>query len=409
MELPDGPFEGEGVSLAHRLMEAGYFSGDFYNVIVREDGGLGIYLVDIEGHGFAAAAEALRVKDVLSKTGIPWSSGDGAELLETTDRLISEELATQQIAITISFTEINTRKMEIFHANAGMPCPLLFRWNKEEAELLESSGSYVGAGYTSNLAQRSEARAEVKDKDILVLFSDGITEARDSAGRLFGRDGIIAAVANVRAASPGQIADCILSAARAHAGKDVPEDDQTLIVLKLDQRAQDTSQQVTLKRSEVSTALTEFRLRNASDTGRVSHERLRVELRDWAISRGYDDQSARKVWAATWEAIQNAIKYGSERGEVLRILLRAAQAGVLEVEIIQPRAWRDWESELSEAKKNAVLDKVAMPDVPALGGTAIMLLLATKISVSHQGRNVTMRFSLDDLADAGKEVTDAGG
>src|SRR5439155_11088650 len=54
LQLPEGPVEREGLKLAHRLRQSTTISGDFYNVIPRGDGTLGIYLVDIEGHGLRA-------------------------------------------------------------------------------------------------------------------------------------------------------------------------------------------------------------------------------------------------------------------------------------------------------------------------------------------------------------------
>ena len=95
------------------------------------------------------------------------------------------------------------------------------------------------------------------------------------------------------------------------------------------------------------------------------------------------------MWLATWEAIQNAVKHGSQPGEVIDIhFLPPDEAGRLRVSLVQPRAWEAWEQALGAPRKAEV-----EAGKFRLGGTIIMHWLADQIRVTDQGRNITLLFS----------------
>ncbi len=71
--------------------------------------------------------------------------------------------------------------------------------------------------------------------DLLVMFSDGILEVRDNNGRIFGQDGINEVVLRNRGQSPDKIADAIMEAVAQHTGLMQPDDDQTLVVVLIEE------------------------------------------------------------------------------------------------------------------------------------------------------------------------------
>lgn len=400
MAVPESPFERPGLRVVHRLERASSMSGDFYNLIPRGDGSLGIYLVDVEGHGLIAAQQAQSVKQVVSRPGLDWGTGEARQQLELADRLISEDLGAQHVAVTMNFTEVDPATRVVRHANAGMPFPLLFRGGQAQPDLLQAAGVYVGAGYGRYPVQPERVEAQAGDGDILILYSDGIVEAKDHRGRLFGQRGIIAAVARVGLESPERIVDEIFQAVKAHADRSFPDDDQTLIVVQIGNPARG------VRLTEVKTldivgddeSGIECSLMNAGDTGFASHEYLRTAVKGWAEAHGFSEARARQIWVAAWEAIQNAVKHGSRRGDVIHIRLRSL-GGVLNIELVQPMLWRNWDAELGERRKKMLDDSQEL----LLGGTVIMLKLADKISVSNQGRKIVMHFSANPEGRQGEQ------
>ena len=396
IELPKGPFVRPGIRLAHRYLPAEDIAADFYNLIPRENGSLGIYLVDVAGHGLAAAQHAQAIHQAVRRSGTEWGRGQASGELDLADRLISDELGDQNIAASMNFTEIHPNSMRVRHANAGMPSPLLFRYGHAQPEPLLASGTFVGAGYSRYPVKPRQAEVSVGDGDLLLIFSDGVTEAKDSRGRLFGQQGIVAAVSRSRLESPESIVDEILAAVRQHTGRKTAEpDDIVLIAVKigktvLGSRAPGVR---TLVQLEGAPEVLEFELRNAADAADACDRELKGQVMSWAQSRGTNEARARQIWAATWEAMLNALRHGSTLGDFINVTLRVGKQGMLEVEIRQPRIWPEWDTVLGAWGKARIQEKNAGI---FLGGAVIMLKLATQISVANRGRQVLMRFQAED-------------
>jgi serine phosphatase RsbU (regulator of sigma subunit) len=381
-------FKRSGIHIAHRRIQTITISGDFYNFIPRSDESFGIYFVDVEGQGLFASNQARSLYQAL--TVEDWGMENAGRELEKADELVRQGAIFQkeEAAFCMNFTEIDPKKMEIRHANAGMPFPLLFKRGEAEPHILRAAGVYVGAGYSNYPVKPKMVVEKVGDGDLLVIASDGILEARDSRGRIFGQKGITAAVYRTRDKSPEEIADEIIWAVQKHTGKEEPDDGQTLVIVQIGQPVVETHL-VELKTLEKRNGV--FSLMNAGDTGSVCHNELRKQLKTWAQSQGFADQRRiTQVWAATWEAIQNAVKFGSKSGDVIHIrLIPPGQEGFLEVEMTQPLLWEDWDKCLGNRRKEEVNESGQI----LMGGTVVMLWLADEIRVTDLGRRIIMRFS----------------
>ena len=379
-------FKMAGINLAHRNNQATTISGDFYNFIERSDGSLSIYFIDIQGHGLSAALQARALYQTLMDGD--WGMGDARTELERADQLVEQSFVHQKdgISVTMNFTEVDPHKGVIRHANAGMPFPLLFRWGQAQPEAIRAAGLYIGGGYSRYPAAPAEAMTAAGDGDILIIMSDGIIEARDRKGRIFGQRGIVAAVSRSREETSEEIATEILRAVENHTGREKPEDDQTLVVLQIGEQLKETvlTPVQTLEGNHET-----FRLLNAGDTGTACHDKLRAILKAWASDQGYSERRTSQIWVATWEAIQNAAKYGSRRGDVINVgFIPIAKDRSLGVEIRQPLIWKDWNNYLGRSMKIELKS-----DRPFIGGSIIMLHLADEVSVRDQGRRVTMWFA----------------
>lgn len=376
----------QDVYLAHRRIQATTISGDFYNFLPRADGSIAIYFVDVEGHGLSAALQARSLYQAV--TDGEWGMNDARQELERADDLVSKGAIFQKEGrgLCMSFTEIDPDKMIIRHANAGMPFPLLFRHGQSQPDAIQAAGVYVGAGYSRYPAEPRSAEVKVGNGDFLILASDGILEARDDRGRIFGQRGITAAVTRTNPSSPEGIADEIVRAVRRHSQSETPEDDQTLVVAQIGELKVE-ARLARLKTLEEKDGV--FSLLNAGDTGTACHDELRENLKQWASQQGATHRRIKQIWSATWESIQNAYKYGSKPGDVINIrFVPPADDGFLEVRIRQPLVWENWDESLGDRARRAV-----QTDRVMLGGTVIMLRLASDVRVADLGRMITMRFS----------------
>ena len=401
LQLPKSPFRREGIELAHRLKQSTTISGDFYQLIPRQDGTLGIYLVDVEGHGLTASQTAQDIHRLLTDSSLNWGLGEPREQLRIADRRVSEEFGDRKISATMCFAEIDPASKVIRFANAGMPYPLLFRRGESQPEVLRAAGFFVGDGYSRFPAQPDRAEASVSDGDILVLFSDGIPEAANSAGRTFGQPGVINAVETALSLDPESVADTILHEVKRHSGEDKPADDQSLLVVRIGEPADEPARTrvEVIQITETSDEL-EASIWNAEGIGNELDLKLRPRILGWV---GADRSAfANSIWAAIWEAVANAVKHGSERGDLVTLRLTRAGAGRVEVVQVQPKRWPEADVTLGERRLLEVRALAASSrDEPLENwlmiletdvGTAIMLKEASEVRLAKNGRILTMLF-----------------
>ena len=353
LQPPKSPFRREGIELAHRLKQSTTISGDFYQLIPRQDGTLGIYLVDVEGHGLTVSQTAQDIHRLLTDSSLNWGLGEPRKQLRIADRRVSEEFGDRKISATMCFAEIDPVNKVIRFANAGMPYPLLFRRGESQPEVLRAAGFFVGDGYSRFPAQPDRAEVSVSDGDILVLFSDGIPEAANSSGRTFGQPGVINAVETALSLDPENVADTILDEVRRHSGEDKPADDQSLLVVRIGEPPAEParSRVEVIQITETSDQL-EASIWNAVGIGNELDEKLRPRILKWVGS----DRSAfaNSIWAATWEAVANAVKHGSERGDLVTLRLTRADSRQVEVVQVQPKRWPDADVTLGERRRREV-------------------------------------------------------
>jgi sigma-B regulation protein RsbU (phosphoserine phosphatase) len=120
------------------------------------------------------------------------------------------------------------------YINAGHLPPLLVRYEDEgEPRIvrLDQGGPVLGL---LPGARYSQAVEPVMPGDLLVVFSDGILEATNSSDDEFGEQGIVSAIEKHWSRPPSEICAAVLEAVRVFLGKELPHDDQTLLIVRLD-------------------------------------------------------------------------------------------------------------------------------------------------------------------------------
>jgi anti-sigma regulatory factor (Ser/Thr protein kinase) len=127
---------------------------------------------------------------------------------------------------------------------------------------------------------------------------------------------------------------------------------------------------------------------NDADAARRSHEEVRRQIRAWVLRSGGNSTMSRQVWAATWEAVQNAIRYGSKPGDPIQITLAKEQSG-LRIRVTQRRRWPAAEKEIAEARQNLKSQNRRL----RLGGLVTMSNLASTVNVSNRQRTIEIHFN----------------
>ncbi len=199
--------------------------GDYYDYIELPGGRYALGLGDVAGKGLSAALlmcmfqASLRA---LSELDLP-----PEETLIRLNRLLYRRIPENRF-VTFFYALLDPARHTLTYINAGQTAPLHVRPGAA-VERLPQTGRPLG--FFENVAY-SAARLAFAPGDILVCYSDGVTECRDGDDKEFGEERLVRLVQESRAAAPVEIATRITEAIRRHHASPSAEDDVTLVVLK---------------------------------------------------------------------------------------------------------------------------------------------------------------------------------
>jgi sigma-B regulation protein RsbU (phosphoserine phosphatase) len=202
--------------------------GDFYDIIPLPDGRLVLALGDVAGKGSPAAllmALLLAMLRTLVDEGL-----EAARLIERLNVQVARHSPASRF-ITFFYALYDPRTGDLQFVNAGHLPPLLLRADGRLERVTASTGSGLALGMFDH-ATYSTNHVTIEPGDLLVLYTDGITEAENRSGKEFEDTGLEAVVRHMAASAPDQIGNAILSAVTTYAADARLTDDLTALVLK---------------------------------------------------------------------------------------------------------------------------------------------------------------------------------
>jgi phosphoserine phosphatase RsbU/P len=212
--------------VAARCLPADSVGGDFYTFSRLGRGRVGVMLGDVASHGFSAA---LIMALVLAAAGIHAAASVTpdetlAALLESLD----SELAKTEMYFSVFYGVLDPLTGRLDYANAGHP--YAFRVPRlGEPERLDTTAPPLGLA-TAGSIKRRQVPWRV-GADLLVLWTDGLVDARNEAGEPFGEQRLLAEVCAHRTQPVEEIVHAVLAQAEAFGSH--PVDDRTLLVLRI--------------------------------------------------------------------------------------------------------------------------------------------------------------------------------
>ncbi|MDR3748887.1 MAG: SpoIIE family protein phosphatase [Acidobacteriota bacterium] len=217
-----------GIDYAGACRSALGVGGDYYDFLALPAGKLGIAIGDVSGKGIAAAltmaslqaslrSEATRAPDNLSL------------MMSNVNRLLYEASASNTYA-TFFYGQYDPASRQLTYVNAGHNPPMLFHCSNGEWPLtrLETGGTVVGLLENSSYRQ---AALTIAPGDMLIAFTDGISEAMNDAQDEFGEERLIETINCCAGLSPTEIIAGIMRTADAFVAGVKQNDDMTLVVL----------------------------------------------------------------------------------------------------------------------------------------------------------------------------------
>lgn len=218
-----------GLEFAATLKPAYHVGGDFYDV-QPVDGGLAIMVGDVAGKGIPAAMLTALIHATLKSEAQHISQA--GELLHVINRLLYDELDRSDTFITTFLAVLKTDPLELSYASAGQTAALL--WRAAGQEVLELGSTGLPLGISPDL-EFNQSRIPLAHGDVLVLYSDGITEAENEHGRVFGTQALVDLLLAAHPAPAGQHLHMILRALDLHRGEIPLRDDVVLFLARVEE------------------------------------------------------------------------------------------------------------------------------------------------------------------------------
>jgi serine phosphatase RsbU (regulator of sigma subunit) len=197
--------------------------GDFFAFVDLPSGAVGIMLGDVAGKGPAAALLAALVQGMFDIEA-PAGGGPAATLARINRRLAARDLAARYATMTYGVLEPGGG---FVYANAGHLPPALVI--PGHVSWLTAGGPAVGMFAD---ARFEEERLSLAGGDTLVLFSDGVPDARNRADEEFGQSRLVDSLLAGAAGGPRDVLDCVLASVRGFCGGADPIDDITVAVTR---------------------------------------------------------------------------------------------------------------------------------------------------------------------------------
>lgn len=224
--LPDAMPELDNVQLAGRNYPSQQVGGDYFDVIKRSESQTYLSIADVTGKGVPASLLMANLQSMIHiLTPLELS------LAGATDKINDIMYTNTPSDKFISFFWgcLNTETRTFTYVNAGHNPPLLFRGNDEEPKNLHEGGLLLGAMPTMTPYQ--EGRVELQPGDLIVFYTDGVTEARNADNEEYEEHRLMDCVQRNRQAAPQSLLETIVDDVQRFSNYRIG-DDLTLLILK---------------------------------------------------------------------------------------------------------------------------------------------------------------------------------
>ncbi|HEY8561003.1 MAG TPA: SpoIIE family protein phosphatase [Pyrinomonadaceae bacterium] len=219
----------EGLDYTGACRPALGVGGDYYDFLELPEGKFGIAIGDVSGKGIGASLMMASLQASLRGQAIHCGS-NLAELMKHVNTLVYDASTSNRYA-TFFYAQLDTRTRKLTYVNAGHNPPFVLRKNGDVLRL-EEGGAVVGM-LPSMFVNYTQGDIELEAGDVLVGFTDGISEAMNPAEEEWGEDAMLEELKNVYELPAEEILNHIVVCADRFANGAKQHDDMTMIIIKI--------------------------------------------------------------------------------------------------------------------------------------------------------------------------------
>ena len=221
----------DGYSIAASCTPSLEVGGDLYDFLTTSDGRFGIGVADVSGKGVPAALYMTLTKGLLAS--ITKDSSDLPQVIEAVNRHL-HTVTRKKVFVTMALGFLDPQKRQLHYVRAGHN-PIVWRQAGRKSTTLVAPGG-MGLGITAGrvfASQTKMAKMDLDEGDAVVFYSDGVTEAMNSSLEQFGEQRLMDAVERTDHLDATGAHNSILGEVREFLNGVHPQDDMTLVVLRV--------------------------------------------------------------------------------------------------------------------------------------------------------------------------------
>lgn len=226
--LPDRAPDIEGIELHGLCVPTNQIGGDYYDYLHRDRERIDLVIADVSGHSIGAA---LLIAETRAFIRAKSESLQGpAQIIRAVNAFILTDLDRAEMFITLFYASYDAINQTLRYASAGHNNPMIWRAASGRCDHLDVNGLILGV---KEDVIYEEKETEMASGDLLILFTDGLTEAENHAGDFFGEERLEELLREYHLLPTEQIIDRIMEQARLFTGTRSFRDDVTIVLMKI--------------------------------------------------------------------------------------------------------------------------------------------------------------------------------
>lgn len=226
--LPSRPLSIEGLDVKGRVLAAEKVGGDYYDYFITHSRRPSFVIADVSGHNITAAMVIAALRSVVrAQRDADYSP---SALVQKVNAMLFDDLSNTEQFISMMYFQYLRSRQIIRYTNAGHPPSVVWRANLGEFEELFTKDPLLGI---DPLSVYHEKNLVVSTGDVIVLYTDGITEAANAEGDRFGTDRLKAAIREHAAGDAGAVVDALFERVIEFVHPGEIKDDISILVCKV--------------------------------------------------------------------------------------------------------------------------------------------------------------------------------
>ncbi len=224
---PSAPIKSSHFEITGFCLPADRVGGDYFDYFYRNEDHLDMIIADVSGHSIGPALFMVETRSAIRTQAS--GSGTPAETLKVLNNFLFEDLDKSDYFITLFYLQYDTTHHQLSFANAGHPPPLLLSPFQSECRQLDADGLILGVNKNVSFEEKTTTLSQ---GDLILLYTDGLTEAENPDGEFFGLQRVSDILVQHAQQSPQSIIETLLEQLKQFCGTESFNDDITLMVFK---------------------------------------------------------------------------------------------------------------------------------------------------------------------------------